>query len=85
MVSGWGAKVSGRAWLSPSGAVGAFCSRSCAGLSPSARRRPCPVPSRPHVLLICAQGLTLCVVAGADLFTSNCMYATFAVSEGGLS
>ena len=25
------------------------------------------------------------MVAGADLFTSNCMYATFAVSEGGLS
>lgn len=30
----------------------------------------------------CLQGLTLCVVAGADLFTSNCMYATFAVAEG---
>jgi hypothetical protein len=28
-------------------------------------------------------GLTLCVVAGADLFTSNCMYATIAVAEGG--
>ncbi|PRW05792.1 cytosolic phosphoglucose isomerase isoform A [Chlorella sorokiniana] len=27
-------------------------------------------------------GLTLCVVAGADLFTSNCMYATIAVAEG---
>ena len=27
-------------------------------------------------------GLTLCVVAGADLFTSNCMYATIAVWEG---
>ncbi|PSC67641.1 formate nitrite transporter [Micractinium conductrix] len=27
-------------------------------------------------------GLTLCVVAGADLFTSNCMYTTIAVAEG---
>ena len=27
-------------------------------------------------------GLTLCVVAGADLFTSNVMYATIAVCEG---
>lgn len=27
-------------------------------------------------------GLTLCVVAGADLFTSNCMYVVTAVSEG---
>ncbi len=29
-------------------------------------------------------GLTLCVVAGADLFTSNCMYVVTAVSEGEL-
>ncbi len=28
-------------------------------------------------------GLMLCVVAGADLFTSNCMYAAVAVWEGG--
>lgn len=27
-------------------------------------------------------GLTLCVVAGADLFTSNCMYVVIGVSEG---
>ena len=27
-------------------------------------------------------GLTLCVVAGADPFTSNCMYVVTAVSEG---
>lgn len=27
-------------------------------------------------------GLTLCVVAGADLFTSNCMYTIIGVSEG---
>lgn len=28
-------------------------------------------------------GLTLCVVAGGDLFTSNCMYAAIGASEGG--
>lgn len=28
-------------------------------------------------------GLTLCVVAGADLFTSNCMYTTIGLAEGG--
>ena len=28
-------------------------------------------------------GLTLCVVAGADLDTSNCMYSSIAVYEGG--
>ncbi len=52
-------------------------------------------PSRPpnklsaHMVLVCnsrpagfPMGLTLCVVAGADLFTSNCMYATIAVAEG---
>lgn len=27
-------------------------------------------------------GLTLCVVAGADLYTSNCMYSSIAVYEG---
>ncbi len=27
-------------------------------------------------------GLMLCVVAGADLFTSNCMYSAVAVWEG---
>lgn len=27
-------------------------------------------------------GLTLCVVAGADLYTSNCMYTAIAVAEG---
>ena len=37
---------------------------------------------RPSRLAGFPMGLTLCVVAGADLFTSNCMYATIAVAEG---
>jgi len=28
-------------------------------------------------------GLTLCVVAGGDLFTSNCMYSATGLWEGG--